>query len=91
MSAFIEERRADFGVEPICRTLGVSASAHYERASGERSARELCDEPLLALIREVHADNCYAYGYRRMWKELHRRGERVPRCQVQRLMPDFRS
>ena len=88
MSAFIEERRADFGVEPICRTLGVSASAYYERASGERSARELCDERLLALIREVHADNYEAYGYRRMWKELHRRGERVPRCQVQRLMAE---
>ncbi len=25
--AFIDERRGDFGVEPVCRTLGVSASA----------------------------------------------------------------
>ena len=62
MSAFIGERRADFGVEPICRTLGVSASAYYERASGDRSTRELCDERLLALIREVHADDYEAYG-----------------------------
>ena len=31
MSAFIEERRSDFGVEPICRALEVSASAYYER------------------------------------------------------------
>ncbi len=28
VSAFVEERRADFGVEPICRALGVSASAY---------------------------------------------------------------
>ena len=37
VSAFIDEHRDRFGVEPICRTLGVSASAYYHRASGERS------------------------------------------------------
>lgn len=55
MSAFIEERRCDFGVEPICRALGVSASAYYERRSGRRSARRVEDERLLAEIRRVHA------------------------------------
>jgi putative transposase len=39
-----------------------------------------------ARIRELHAANYYAYGYRRMWKALRRAGERVPRCRVQRLM-----
>jgi len=66
--------------------LGVSASAYYRRATGERSARELEDERLLARIREVHVANFEAYGYRRMWKALLRAGEQVPRCQVQRLM-----
>ena len=84
----MEQRRADFGVELICRTLGVSASAFYERATGRRSAREVEDERLLVLIWEVHKENYEAYGYRRMWKELRRRGERVPRCQVQRLMAE---
>ncbi len=36
----------------------------------------------------MHKENYEAYGYRRMWKELWRRGERVPRCQVQRLMAE---
>ena len=84
----MQQRRADFGVELICQTLGVSASAFYARAAGGRSAREVEDERLLALIRTVHKENYEAYGYRRMWKELRRRGERVPRCQVQRLMAD---
>ena len=44
------------------------------------------DERLLARIRELHAANYYAYGYRRMWKALRRAGEQVPRCRVQRLM-----
>jgi putative transposase len=86
VSAFIDAHRERFGVEPVCRTLGVSASAYYQRASGQRSARAVEDQRLLDRIREVHAANYYAYGYRRMWKALLRAGETVPRCQVQRLM-----
>ena len=82
----MDERREDFGVEPICRTLGVSASAYHERATGERSARALRDERLIALIGELHAKNYFAYGYRRMWKALSRAGESVGRGRVQRLM-----
>lgn len=86
MSAFIDERRDDLGVEPICRTLGVSASAYYHRATGARSARVIEDARLVALIREIHAANYCAYGYRRTWKALLRAGERVGRGRVQRLM-----
>jgi putative transposase len=86
VSVFIDEHRDRFGVEPICRVLGVSASAYYHRATGERSARELDDERLLARIRETHKANYEAYGYRRTWKALRRAGEPAPRCQVQRLM-----
>ena len=83
---FIDEHRDRFGVEPICRTLGVSASAYYHRRSGCRSARQQQDEWLLDRIRQVHQANYEAYGYRRTWKALRRAGETAPRCQVQRLM-----
>ena len=86
MSAFVDEHRGRFGVEPICRTLGVSASAYYQRASGQRSARAVEDERLLDAIRELHAANYYAYGSRRMWKALLRAGEQVGRGRVERLM-----
>jgi transposase InsO family protein len=86
VSAYINEHRERFGVEPICRTLGVSASAYYQRASGARCARAVEDERLLAVLRDTHKQNYEAYGYRRMWKALLRAGERVPRCRVQRLM-----
>ena len=86
VSAFIDERRADLGVEPICRTLGVSASAYYHRATGARSARTIEDERLTARIREIHGANYSAYGYRRTWKALQRDGEQVGRGRVQRLM-----
>lgn len=88
MSRYIDEHRGRFGVEPICSTLGVSASAYYRCATGERSARVVEDERLLELIKTTHAKNYYAYGYRKMWKALLRAGESAPRCRVQRLMRD---
>ena len=54
MSRYVEEHRGRFGVEPICRVLGVSASAYYQRATGSRSAREVEDERLLELIKTTH-------------------------------------
>lgn len=86
MSRYVDEHRGRFGVEPICRTLGVSASAYYQRTTGRRSTRTIEDERLLARIRELHDANYCAYGYRRTWKALQRLGESAPRCQVQRLM-----
>jgi putative transposase len=86
VSVFIDEQRGRFGVEPICEALGVSASAYYHRASGERSARRVEDERLLELIRRVHERNYFAYGSWRMWKALGRAGEQVGRGHVERLM-----
>jgi putative transposase len=86
VSAFIDEHRERFGVEPICGTLGVSASAYYQRATGERCQRRIEDERLLEVIRATHAANYYAYGYRRTWKALRRAGHEVGRDRVKRLM-----
>jgi len=86
VSAFIDEQRGRFGVEPICQTLGVSASAYYQRATGKLSARRVEDDRLLELIREIHARNYFAYGSWRMWKALQRAGEEAGRGQVERLM-----
>jgi hypothetical protein len=84
VTAFIDQKRGDYGVELICRTLEVSASAYYQRSTGQRSERAVEDERLLAVIRETHKDNYYAYGYRKIWKTLRRAGETAPRCQVRR-------
>jgi putative transposase len=86
VSAFIDQARERFAVELICRTLGVSQSAYYERRGGERSARAVEDERLLARIEQLHEANYCAYGYRRMWKALGRAGEDVGRDRVRRLM-----
>jgi putative transposase len=54
VSRFVDEHRGRFGVEPICSTLGVSASAYYQRSTGERSVRAVEDEWLLGRIEAVH-------------------------------------
>jgi putative transposase len=86
VSAFIDQNRERFGVEPVCRTIGVSASAYYQRRSGVLSPRQAEDQRLLGLIRTVFDANYECYGYRRMHAALRRVGETVGRDQVARLM-----
>jgi putative transposase len=86
VSRFIDEHRGRFGVEPICRVLGVSASAYYHRRTGVRSRRVVQDERLLGQIERVHAANYHCYGYRRTWLALRRQGVEVGRDRVKRLM-----
>jgi putative transposase len=86
VSAFIDQASARHGVEPICRTLEVSASAYYQRATGQLSARRVEDERLIERIREIHTDNYECYGQERVWRELQRQGVDAGRDRVARLM-----
>jgi putative transposase len=86
MTRYIEERRDSFGVEPICRTLGVPVSTHYARRSRKPSARELADRALLAEIEAARSGRRRVYGARKTWKELRRRDVDAGRDQVARVM-----
>jgi putative transposase len=86
VTRYVEERRYVFGVEPICRVLGVPVSTHYARRSRIPSRRELADRELLAEIEAARAGYRRAYGARKTWKELRRRGVAVGRDQVARVM-----
>jgi putative transposase len=86
VTAYVDQHRDRFGVEPICETLDVSASAYYQRKTGERSARAVEDERLTARISEVHEANYDCYGYRRVHAQLVREDETAGRDQVARLM-----
>ena len=84
-------------IAQVAKDLGIGSESlrawvrQAEADGGERSARDAEDERLLALIRTVHGENYEAYGYRRMWKEFARRGERVPRCHGPGPRPRCRS
>ena len=88
---YIDQHRDRFGVEPICRVLcragmQIAPSTYYAAKSRPPSARAVADEQRLEVIRKVHAANCGVYGVRKMHAELNRRGHRIARCTVHRLM-----
>src|ERR1700689_1455214 len=86
MTAFIEEKRAVFGVEPICRVLEVPVSTFYACRSRVPSVRQLADEELLERIHEARSGYRRAYGARKTWKELRRREVDAGGDQVARVM-----
>ena len=79
MIAFIDEHRALYGVEPICRVLPIAPSTYHahaaQRADPDRlPARAKRDAALMAEIRRVHAANFGVYGARNVWRQLAREG-----------------
>jgi putative transposase len=66
--------------------MQIAPSTYYAAKSRPPSARTIADEQRLAVIRQVHADNYGVYGVRKMHAELNRRGHRIARCTVHRLM-----
>ena len=86
MTAYVEQRREVFGVEPICRAVGVPVSTYYARRSRKPSARALADRELAAEIHAARAGYRRVYGVRKTWKELKRRDVEVGRDHVARLM-----
>ncbi len=86
MTAFIEDHRKEFGVEPICAVLPIAPSTYYGERSRPPSARASRDEELCREIQRVYDANYRVYGPRKVWRQLRREGFAVARCTVERLM-----
>jgi transposase InsO family protein len=91
MYQFIDQYRADYGVEPICRVLAIAPSGYYEHRAREadpsrRPARAQRDEQLRGEILRVWNANRRVYGARKVWRQLRREQVPVARCTVERLM-----
>jgi transposase InsO family protein len=91
MIAFIDDHRAAYGVEPICKVLPIAPSTYHAHAvrradPGREPARARSDVALMAEIRRVHEANFGVYGVRKVWRQLGREGLVVARCTVARLM-----
>jgi len=82
----VEERREVFGVEPICRAVGVPVSTYYARRSRKPSRRALADRELVSEIYAAREGYRSVYGVRKTWKELKRRDIEIGRDRVARLM-----
>jgi putative transposase len=88
MSAFIDEQREVYGVEPICRVLQIAPSTYYavKARQAAPSARTLRDRELLVEIERVHTGSRGLYGARKVWWQLQAEGVPVARCTIERLM-----
>jgi putative transposase len=91
MVAFIDEHRATYGVESICRQLPIAPATYFQhraqrRDPSRRSARARRDEDLRSAIQRIYDANLQVYGPRKVWKELQREARPVARCTVERLM-----
>jgi putative transposase len=91
MIGFIDDHRAAYGVEPICRVLPIAPSTYHAHAvqradPSRRSARAQRDAALQADIQRVWEANFRVYGVRKVWRQLRREAIVAPRCQVARLM-----
>ena len=86
MIAFIDENKARFGVEPICRELPIAPQTYYAAQSRPPSRRSVTDEESVVKIRKIHSENYAVYGVRKVHAQLKREGHPVARCTVERLM-----
>ena len=79
MTAFIDEHRDAYGVEPICRVLPIAPSTYHAHAArradpGKRPARAQRDAVLKIEIGRVYDENFRVYGVRKVWRQLGRKG-----------------
>jgi transposase InsO family protein len=91
MTAFIDDNREHYGVEPICAVLPIAPSTYYAFKAREkdpvlRSHRAQRDEELRQEIDRIWKENFQVYGVRKVWRQLRREGVTVARCTVARLM-----
>ena len=89
--AFVDSQQEEHGVQPVLQALEstpaqIAPSTYYAAKTRPASARSRRDDKLTTLINQIHAENYGVYGARKIWHELHRRGVRVARCTVERLM-----
>jgi putative transposase len=86
---FVNDHRARWGVEPICRTLKVAPSTYYAARRRLPSARACRDAELKQEVTRVYKENFEVYGAAKVWRQLRREGISVGRDRVARLMGEL--
>lgn len=84
----VSELKGCFGVEPILRVLKIAASTYYGWLARDAAPgpREIEDRGLLSEIVDIHDRSGQTYGSPRVHAALARRGIRVGRKRIERLM-----
>ena len=83
---FVDEHRHLWPVRVMCTVLGLSVSGYYAWRSRVESPRAAANRVLLEDIRRIHGESSGTYGSPRIHAVLRRRGCRIGRCRIERLM-----
>lgn len=83
---FIKASRDEYGVQVMCRVLGVTPSGYYEWLQQTISNRAREDARLLRLIRASFVASHGVYGSPRVFLDLREAGETCSKHRVARLM-----
>ncbi len=83
---FVSEHRDDYPVARMCRVVEINRSGFYKWNGRSPSQRDRIDAELLVEIEEIYEASRNTYGAPRIWGQLTRRGLKVGRKRVARLM-----
>ena len=83
MIAFIDDHRAAYGVEPICKVLPIAPSTYHAHAARwadpkRASARARSDAALCREIQRIWEENFQVYGIRKVWRQLSKPATMAP-------------
>lgn len=94
---FIDERKGEFGVAPICRALSahgiqIAPRTYWARRSAAPGKRALWDTAVTEILAGIYEPDENGrrppeslYGTVKMWAHLNRQGIPVAKCTVERL------
>lgn len=77
MIDFIDENKAEYGVEPICTEFADRPQTYYAARNRALSKRSVSDAATTEKIRVVHEQNYGVYGVRKVHAQLNRDGVQV--------------
>lgn len=78
--------KANYPVAILCKVMQVARSGYYAWAKHPKSARQIENETLAALVEQIHKDSREAYGTRRIAKALTDMGIPCSRMKARTLM-----
>jgi len=87
---YIRDHRQELGsISKACQVAGLPSSSYYYKSdAAHRRRRDSDDQKLRERIERIHED-FPGYGYRRVSRELGRRGQKVNEKRVRRVMKKF--
>jgi putative transposase len=85
---FIYQEQRWYGLDRLCRAMGVSRAGYWAWLKRRPSARKIGDSMLLADVQRIYGQGRGTYGSPRIHDELGKEGTRCGKKRVERIMKE---